>query len=260
MFFSNDQVSLDLLGVFRIRRNSVKRTSIENRNYDSISIRLSGCGHFVTENEKYSVKKGDLLYIPMTASYSQSTSGEGVIAIHFINYTANRSNKIEKITMSNTEEIENIILEMYRIWTEKKQGYKYKCTSLLYNILYMTNNQNSVHSQNTSSSIKEAVNYIHTHFRNGDLSVSSLASMSAMSETYFRKIFKKTYSMSPSQYIINLRLEYSSQLLQSHLYSISEVSEKSGFNDVKYFSRIFKKTFGLSPSKYKFSDIEKSLE
>ncbi len=260
MFFSNDQVSLDLLGVFKIRRDSVKRNSIEDRIYDSISIRLSGCGHFVTENENFSVKRGDLLYIPMTVSYSQSTAGENVIAIHFINYTASRSNKIEKITMPNTEEIESIILEMYKTWTEKKQGYKYKCISLLYNILYITNNQSSVHSQNANSSTKKAVDYIHTHFRSGELSVSNLAAMSSMSETYFRKLFKKTYSISPSQYIINLKLEYASQLLQSRLYSILEVSEKSGFTDVKYFSRIFKKSFGLSPSKYKFSDIEKNLE
>lgn len=89
---------------------------------------------------------------------------------------------------------------------------------------------------------RAAVSYIHSHYRNEQMNVSELASMCAVSDTYFRKLFKEIHGVSPAQYIINLRLEYASQLLMSRLYTILEVSEKSGFNDVKYFSKLFKKT------------------
>jgi AraC-like DNA-binding protein len=38
--------------------------------------------------------------------------------------------------------------------------------------------------------------------------------------------------------------------LRSKLYTVSEVSEKSGFCDVKYFSKTFKKHYGVSPGKF----------
>ena len=98
--------------------------------------------------------------------------------------------------------------------------------------------------------IKKALDYIHVHFRSEEISISSLAAMCSVSETYFRKQFKNLYSVPPNQYIINLRLENASQLLQSELYTVAEAAEKSGFNDTKYFSRIFKQHFNMSPKEY----------
>ena len=46
---------------------------------------------------------------------------------------------------------------------------------------------------------------------------------------------------------MNLRLEFAFHLLVSNLYTVSEVAQKSGFDDAKYFSRVFKKKYHLSP-------------
>ena len=83
--------------------------------------------------------------------------------------------------------------------------------------------------------------------------------MISISEVYFRKIFKKIYKVSPNKYINNLRLEYASQLLQSGLYRIYEISELSGFTDVKYFAKCFKEKYGISPLAYKIIDPEKHM-
>ena len=260
MFFSNDEISFELLGVFKINRSAFKRNSRNYRVYDSISLRTKGKGRFDFSGESLTVERGELLYLPMNAKYTQSTKGETVIAVHFINYSYNDKHKVEKISMENVDEIEEILLNMYRIWTEKKQGYKYKCISLFYNLLYLTNKQthiNSLYTQNMDLSVKKAVDYIHKNFRHKEINVTELAEMSTISEDYFRKIFKRIFSISPKQYIINLRLEYAAQLLQSQLYSVLEVSEKAGFNDVKYFGRIFKNRYGITPAKYRFVDVEK---
>ncbi len=256
MFFSESELSLELLGVFKINRKECSIKSISERHYDSISIRLEGSAQFKTEKEIITVKKGDVLYLPQTSSYRHKTLGETVLAIHFINYSYESKNKIEVISAENYNYIIDIANEMYKEWKGQKQGYRYKCISLLYSLLYFLNCQSldecsdiAVHNRK----IKRAVDYIHSHFRNEQISISELASMCAVSETYFRKLFKKRYSVSPSQYIITLRLEYASQLLRSRLYTISEISEKSGFNDVKYFSKLFKQHFNYTPKE--FQDI-----
>ena len=253
MFFAENELSLELLGVFRISRKTKTIKESHSRNYDSISLRLEGSGKFKTANKSFSVRKGDVLYLPKNAEYTQKTSREKLIAIHFINYSFNRKNKIEIVKAENVEYVEKIAVQMYDIWKEKKQGYRYKCTSLLYELLYFLNCQEHEHiidSITHDSKIKTAIDYIHTHYRNSEIDISYLAQMCCISETYFRKLFKMIYEVSPKQYILNLKLEIASQLLQSQFYTINEVSDKSGFNDVKYFSRLFKKRFGFTPKEF----------
>lgn len=260
MFFSENELSLELLGVFKIKRSETAIKSFDKRHYDSLSVRLEGRGQFKTEKETVTVKEGDVLYLPKNASYEQKTSGETVIAIHFINYSYDNKNKIETISTENYSYVIEIVKEMYEEWKAQKQGYRYKCVSLLYSLLHFLNYQ--AHSEYAdvlahNDKLEKAIDYIHSNFRSKRISISELASMCAVSETYFRRVFKRIYSVSPSQYVINLRLEYSSQLLSSRLYTISETSEKSGFCDAKYFSKLFKKRFGYTPKRYQNMQPEK---
>lgn len=253
MFFAENELSLELLGVFKISRKTERVQKSHPRNYDSISLRLSGSGKFKTEAKAFTVRKGDVLYLPKNADYTQRTEGEKLIAIHFINYGFNRKNKIEIIKAEDVAFVENIATQMYDIWKEKKQGYRYKCTSLLYELLYYFNCQEHEHiidSVTGDQKIKVAIDYIHTHFRAEEIDISMLADMCSISDTYFRKLFKMIYDVSPKQYILNLKLEVASQLLHSGFYNVSEVSDKSGFNDVKYFSKLFKKRFNMTPKEF----------
>ena len=84
MFFSENELSLELLGVFKLERVEITTKSNMQRNYDSLSIRLEGAGEFKCDGQTVSVKRGDLLYIPKHAKYSQKTAGETIIAIHFM--------------------------------------------------------------------------------------------------------------------------------------------------------------------------------
>jgi AraC-like DNA-binding protein len=90
------------------------------------------------------------------------------------------------------------------------------------------------------------------------MEISDLAQMCGVSQVYFRKLFKLRYGTSPKQYINALRLETAAQLLQSQLYSVGEVSEKSGFTDPKYFTKRFTKRFGCGPKQYQHVVPEKN--
>ena len=253
MIFSEDSLSLELLGIFKISRETFSSESWKDRIYDSVSIRLNGSGLFKTTGGEFEAKRGSIVYLPRTCNYYQITSGETIIAIHFINYSFYHTDNAEIICPENYNAIEKIIIEMYNVWKEKKRGYKYRCSALLYSLLYELNQQvynNKITTITKNDKITAAIDYIHVNYKNEQISVSHLAKMCAVSEAYFRKLFKQIYSVSPNQYIINLRLEYACQLLQSHLYTIAEAGEKAGFCDTKYFSRLFHKRFGKSPREY----------
>ena len=72
-----------------------------------------------------------------------------------------------------------------------------------------------------------------------------------MSDTYFRKIFKANYGISPMEYIINKRMSRAQSIITSGEYnSINEVALSVGYSDALYFSRVFSKKFGICPSKF----------
>ena len=46
------------------------------------------------------------------------------------------------------------------------------------------------------------------------------------------------------------------QLLSEGQYNISEISDMTGFNDVKYFREVFKKYYKISPSGYSKGEMK----
>lgn len=260
MFYGKNEQLTELLGVFKITRDSSFGQS-HLRNYDTVSIRTVGAAVFDSSDGKQTCPRtNDILYIPRNAQYFQKTDGETVIAVHFLNYTFDESNSIELYSPENGSETSKLFAKMYELWSEKKPGYRYECTSLFYHLLYTINRNiksESLLRSSISESMRDALDYIHKNYKREQISVSFLAEKAHVSESYFRREFKLLYSLSPCQCIASLRSEYAAQLLQSKLYSISEVAEKSGFDDTKYFSRFFKQKFGKTPSEYMNADIEK---
>ncbi len=78
-----------------------------------------------------------------------------------------------------------------------------------------------------------------------------LARLCNLSESQLRRLFKETYGVSPITYKNNLRIKMACSLLESGSYSISEISEILGFEDIYAFSHAFKKTMNISPAEYK---------
>lgn len=65
--------------------------------------------------------------------------------------------------------------------------------------------------------------------------------------------FKSEYKTTVLNYINNLKITEAKALLRENKLSVTEISEKLGFNSIHYFSRLFKKITGQSPNQYKNS-------
>lgn len=254
MLINENTISVELLGVFKINRKKYVNIRSQKRSYDTLSIRLSGHGEFRTEKGDFSVSRGELLYLPKSVEYQQRSEDETLIAIHFINSGSSTRGAAEVIPFDERDGIEELMTEMYDVWKSLKVGYQYKCTSLLYELLYFLRcreHDGAISAPSDESKIKRAIDMIHSSYRKEQIEVSRLADACALSEAHFRKLFKRIHGTSPVQYIIDLKLDFASHLLQSGLYTVGEAAERSGFSDPKYFSRLFKSRFSLSPREYR---------
>ncbi|MEJ4089784.1 two-component regulator propeller domain-containing protein [Galbibacter orientalis] len=99
--------------------------------------------------------------------------------------------------------------------------------------------------------VQNAIEVIKKELSNSNFNVDSLIKELDISRTKCYRVFKEVLDVSPSETIINLRLQKAALLLKSKRLNVSEVSYECGFNDPKYFSRLFKKYYKTSPKSYK---------
>lgn len=97
------------------------------------------------------------------------------------------------------------------------------------------------------ATIKESVE---KHMSEPDFTVDKLCAILNMSRTSFYNKLKDLTNKTPSDYIRIIKLNYAAKLLLEKEFTISEIADKTGFNDAKYFREVFKKHYNMTPSKY----------
>lgn len=84
-----------------------------------------------------------------------------------------------------------------------------------------------------------------------DINTTSIAEHFNFTPAYLSKLFREYRSVTPSIYVIQIRIEKAKELLQSNQNcKIKEVAAYVGYEDPLYFSKVFKKMTGLSPKEY----------
>lgn len=83
------------------------------------------------------------------------------------------------------------------------------------------------------------------------LPVTRMAASANMSVRNFCRVFGRTFGMSPSRYVEQLRLERSRLLLTSTRLPVERVAVKVGFDSADAFRRVFRRRYGASPREYR---------
>lgn len=109
-------------------------------------------------------------------------------------------------------------------------------------------------SDKTKSFVKKAVEHVHSHYMDKDLTVEALSQELHVSAAYFSTIFKRETGKSFINYLTDYRMEKALRLLMEEEEKTYIIAEAVGYSDPNYFSYAFKKKFGMSPSKYKSSN------
>ncbi|WP_073178810.1 helix-turn-helix domain-containing protein [Flagellimonas flava] len=86
-----------------------------------------------------------------------------------------------------------------------------------------------------------------------DISLQELAQLTHLSMSSFKRKFKDTYGLPPSQYFLTQRLKHSRELLTVSEASVGEIAFQCGFKTIHHFSKKFKAHFGIPPSQYRLS-------
>ncbi len=72
-----------------------------------------------------------------------------------------------------------------------------------------------------------------------------------ITETHFRRLFRRLCGMSPVQYHLHCRMEKAARLLLTGAEQVVNVAEAVGISNRYYFSKLFKNQYHLSPLAYR---------
>jgi AraC family transcriptional regulator len=103
--------------------------------------------------------------------------------------------------------------------------------------------------------LKQTLAYIEDHLCE-DLSLSRIASITGVSASHFKTLFRESAGAPLHQYVIQRRIERAKDLLMQDKLSIAEIALASGFSHQSHLARHMRRSVGLSPRAMKrlFSD------
>ena len=101
-----------------------------------------------------------------------------------------------------------------------------------------------------SSPVDQAIAYMEQNYYL-DLDLSMISDLISMNSSYFSSLFKKKTGLNLINYLQNVRIEKSKQLLLNSNQKLYEISEAVGIPNVKYFCKLFKDYTGVTPSEFR---------
>jgi YesN/AraC family two-component response regulator len=87
---------------------------------------------------------------------------------------------------------------------------------------------------------------------NKRLTLQNITDQLGMTEEHLCRIFRKDCHLTPHGYLIKLRINAATSLLENTQYSIETIAELTGFHDHSHFTRTFKHVTGVSPGKFRY--------
>lgn len=94
--------------------------------------------------------------------------------------------------------------------------------------------------------------YINAHYAE-QLSLEQVAAQVYLNPDYFSRVFKTETGQTFINYLTDVRLQHSVQLLENTALRVQTIAQQVGYYNASYFSTTFKKKYGVSPYEYRRS-------
>lgn len=221
---------------------------------------LDGCSaeYTLKNGEKITAESGSIVYTPIDSEYSVrfydfKDDYSNTIGINFLLYDS----KNQPFVIDEGIRIFNADNSNYKAIFTKLDNYSEaniichgKIKSVMYDLLFKLSEYYRNDYCNKYRTISKGITYLEQD-EEQVLKISEIASMCNVSEVYFRKLFKDYSGMSPIEYRTVTKIYKAKNYLKQDSLSVSEISDRLGFEDVSYFIKVFREQTGFTPNEYR---------
>lgn len=231
-------------------------SSINNMDFHELVYVYKGEVTFIIDNKVIIGKEGRVIYIPRGSTREFYPCKNSLVQGYVCNFSCHEEGNYNinlpfpsLIEVGKNNELDDLFREFNFVWEEKNYCFKLKSRALFMEIIHKC--LIILRYLNEDSNYDFRINVIKEFLANNYsdyIDVRKLADMVNLNPTYLGALFKKNTGQSIKEYIRKIRVLSAEKLILSGDYTITEVAEKCGFNDVYYFSRLYKMYKGYPPS------------
>lgn len=219
---------------------------VKQRSYSALAFRTRGSADITVGKAHYTVREGEVLYLPQGIQYHAVYTDTDMLVIHF--HTLYNDPRLAVYSARPSEQLHGDFLQALSVWKAKKPAYLLQTMSLLYKIFGTL--QESTAQEGLPPAFRKTVALLNAEYRDPELSVAAICGRGGISETAFRATFKGCYAKTPIAYVTELRLEHARRMLCDGA-TVETAALSSGFHDPKYFARVVKRRLGCTPQELK---------
>ena len=234
--------------------------------YYEVELITSGEGVFIVNGIEYPVRRGSLCFLRPTDLHEITTSeplrsiniplSSSVVSEEIFHaLTANNKYYICNLDDETLSFAESLLEYLYSLTYGQKNDVKFKritvssLLTLLLTLFFHTPNL-AVDAVENASPIFRSIAYIHLNFT-ANPPLNLVAKESGLQVNYFCKKFKQVTGKTYTDYLNELKIDYSCRLLQNTRLSVIDVCFTCGFTSVSQFNREFKKRKNVTPNTYR---------
>lgn len=107
--------------------------------------------------------------------------------------------------------------------------------------------------------INKLIDIIPAHMAKGNVDMDNIAAAMSLSRKQLRERITAIMGMTPIAFVLQVRLNYASNLIVSDDTPLTTIAQRCGFNNLSHFSKMFKQQFGVSPQQYRKSHNDMNL-
>lgn len=234
---------------------------------------INGSCRIFIEHQLFYVNSGDLVLLQPSTMHRSQYDDDGPIDRITLSFTKKYLEDIKDILGPNFFKTEasaekmvfrgeaqnNLIHTLEEMLKEDSKADLYSeinKKSLFLNLLVQIkrNTANATQKENlideSTASIQKAAKYIFDNY-NEDVTLEDASHIAGMRDTYFSRRFQEITGSGFKEYLTNLRIQHSEEMLSTGKLSITQIALVCGFTDGNYFGDVFKKKTGLSPRAFR---------
>lgn len=262
--YSNISSSLDISEIytkFYQEKGTNYNFSGEKHSYWELTYVDKGELLTTIDGVSYHLKQGDLIFYAPMQFHTQSTFEKISSSYLTINFKMNFNhadllcNKIFSLKRDSYFIVTKLIEELSNDNLYSNDLSLCYLKQLIIQMLRLNNShfhsKPTTHMQQTYEN--ELLNDILLYIDNNiyeKISVSTLCEHFCISTSMLHSLFRKNMNNTAKNYINELKLSKSKELIRNSTLTLSEISEMLGFSSIHYFSKKFKSYFNISPTEY----------
>jgi len=224
---------------------------------------VQGSGKVMIDDKCYTFSEGDSLIINSNQMHTVLGPDNGkmvhtclIIDRNFCFDNGVDTDRLRFIIKIRDKQLNKLIDELLTLYTEERFCVITKIRKIILDILILLCSAYIDKDIDTSSFTDSGIertnsvlNYIREHYTER-ITLENMARTVGISKFYLCREFKKITGVSVTEYINKIRCQRAKELLETGA-TVSEASEKCGFESLHYFTKTFKRYVGEKPSEFK---------